>query len=123
MAGDRKAMALEFLRRARAGDRAGAEQMVTAGARHHNPYFKAGMSTLLHAIVAASQAMPESTFDAKHVVSEGDYVVIHSHVRHKPNDTGIAVVHILRFEGDRIAEFWDIGQQIPADNPNADGMF
>ena len=35
----------------------------------------------------------------------------------------IAVVHILRFEGGKIVEMWDIGQEIPADSPNALGMF
>ena len=34
-----------------------------------------------------------------------------------------AVVHILRFDGAKIAEMWDIGQEIPKDSPNALGMF
>jgi hypothetical protein len=32
-------------------------------------------------------------------------------------------VHILRFEGSRIGEMWDIGQEIPKESPNALGMF
>jgi hypothetical protein len=32
-------------------------------------------------------------------------------------------VHILRFENSRIAEMWDIAQEIPPDSPNALGMF
>jgi len=35
----------------------------------------------------------------------------------------VRVVHILRFEGDRIVELWDIGQEIPQDSPNEHGMF
>jgi predicted SnoaL-like aldol condensation-catalyzing enzyme len=120
---DRKTIALDFLRHARAGNRAAAEQLVAAGARHHNPYFGAGMPVLLDAIVAAGKEAPDATFDVKRVITEGDSVAVHSHVRHRPGEPGVAVVHIFRFEGDRIAELWDVGQLVPADNPNADGMF
>ena len=29
----------------------------------------------------------------------------------------------LIIEGDRIAELWDVGQEVPADSPNRNGMF
>jgi predicted SnoaL-like aldol condensation-catalyzing enzyme len=35
----------------------------------------------------------------------------------------MAVVHILRFEGGKIVEMWDVGQEIPKDSPNALGVF
>ena len=120
---DRKAIALDFLRLAREGNRAGAERLVAPGARHHNPYFPAGMSALLDAIDEAARTTPGRQADVQRVVADGEYVVIHSHVRRGPAEPGAAVVHILRFEGDRIAELWDVGQAVPADNPNADGMF
>jgi len=31
-------------------------------------------------------------------------------------------VHIFRFEGERIAELWDLGQPVPDGSPNEDGM-
>jgi predicted SnoaL-like aldol condensation-catalyzing enzyme len=34
-----------------------------------------------------------------------------------------AVVHIVRFDGEKIAEMWDVGQAVPADSPNENGMF
>ena len=34
-----------------------------------------------------------------------------------------AVVHFFRFEKGRIAEMWDVGQEIPSDSPNENGMF
>jgi predicted SnoaL-like aldol condensation-catalyzing enzyme len=72
-----------------------------------------------------------STADRKQIATDflrlghaGDRAVIeHSHVKPKPGDAGVAVVHIFRFEGDRIAELWDVGQPVPAENPNSDGMF
>jgi predicted SnoaL-like aldol condensation-catalyzing enzyme len=33
------------------------------------------------------------------------------------------VIHIFRFEEDRIVELWDVGQEIPEDSPNDNGMF
>jgi predicted SnoaL-like aldol condensation-catalyzing enzyme len=35
--------------------------------------------------------------------------------------TGIAVVHLFRFEGDKIAEFWDVAQILPDPAPNENG--
>jgi predicted SnoaL-like aldol condensation-catalyzing enzyme len=120
---DRKGAAINFLRFAREGNRAAAERLVALGARHHNPYFQAGMPALLDAITAAAQSSPTKESDVKRVLADGDYVVVHSHVRHDSSAPGTAVVHIFRFDGDRIAELWDVGQPDPNDNPNTDGMF
>jgi predicted SnoaL-like aldol condensation-catalyzing enzyme len=120
---ERKQAAIEFLRLARDGNRTGAERLVAPGARHHNPYFQAGMRNLLDAIEAAAKTSLDRESDVKRVLCDGSYVVVHSHVRQRRGDLGAAVVHILRFDGDRIAELWDVGQPVPADNPNEDGMF
>jgi len=120
---DRKQLALEFLRSARAGDRTVLDGMVTPNARHHNPYFGAGMPILLDAIVAAAKASPRGEMQVRRVLGDGDLVAVHSHVHQEPGDRGVAVVHLLRFEGERIAEFWDIAQPVPEQNPNSDGMF
>ena len=122
-AGSRTRTALEFLQLAREGSRAAAERLLTPGARHHNPYFKAGMPALLDAIEAAARTAPDRLSDTKHVVSDGEFVAVHSHVRQRQGDQGAAVFHLFRFEGDRIAELWDVAQPVPADDPNADGMF
>jgi predicted SnoaL-like aldol condensation-catalyzing enzyme len=55
---------------------------------------------------------------------DGDTVITHSLVtRQDPQAPDIAVVHIFRFEHDRIAELWDLGQPISKDSPNENGMF
>ena len=120
---DRKGTAVDFLRFAREGDRRSAERLLAPGAKHHNPYFAAGMPALLDAITAAAKQSTERQFDVKRVLADGEFVVVHSHVRQRPSEAGAAVVHLFRFEGDRIAELWDVGQPVPADNPNRDGMF
>ena len=120
---DRKSIALDFLRHAREGNRAEAERLLAPLARHHNPYFAAGMTALLEGIEAAAKTSPERKSDVKRVLADGDFIVVHSHVRHGPAELGASVVHIFRFEGDRIAEVWDIGQPVPSDSRNSDGMF
>jgi len=120
---DRKALAVEFLRLLRTGDRDGALRLVTPDARHHNAYFAAGMPTLIDAAVEASRTAPDRASEVKLVIAEGDHVMVHSHVWHQVGHPGVSVVHIFRFEADRIAELWDVGQPVPADSPNADGMF
>lgn len=119
-----KEKALAFLEAAKTGriadDR---ERFVTSDARHHNVYFPAGMQALTEAMDKAAEDQPDHTLDVQHVVAEDDTVVVHSHFKQDPDDRGAAVVHIFRFEGDRIAELWDFGQPVPEDMPNEDGMF
>jgi predicted SnoaL-like aldol condensation-catalyzing enzyme len=40
-----------------------------------------------------------------------------------PGDSGVATIHIFRFEGDRIVELWDVGQAVPENSLNDNGMF
>jgi predicted SnoaL-like aldol condensation-catalyzing enzyme len=56
-------------------------------------------------------------------LQDGDRVAVFSRIRQRPDDLGGAVVHIFRFEGDRIAEGWDIGQAVPEEMINENGMF
>jgi hypothetical protein len=35
----------------------------------------------------------------------------------------MVVVHLFRFQGDKVVEMWDLGQAVPADSPNQDGIF
>jgi predicted SnoaL-like aldol condensation-catalyzing enzyme len=66
---------------------------------------------------------PEKVLDVKRAIAEGDWVVVHSHVKQNPGDPGAAVVHIFRFENGRIVELWDVGQPLPETSPNQYGMF
>lgn len=113
---DRKRAAVNFLRFAREGNRAGAEHLVLSSARHHNPYFQAGMPALLDAISAAADATSHRDSDVKRVLADGDYVEVHSHVRHSSGVRRSAVVDIFRFDGNRVAELRTSGspfQQTP----------
>ncbi len=64
---------------------------------HHNQYFKGDRESLKTAII--------------------------THSRVEKEDSEIAVVHIFRFEGDKVAELWDLGQVAIEDSPNENGLF
>ncbi|KAA0547117.1 nuclear transport factor 2 family protein [Bacillus sp. BGMRC 2118] len=91
--------------------------------RHHNPYFKGDRESLLLAMEESNVHSPDKVLEVKLAVQEKNIVTVFSHVKQKPEDIGGAVVHIFRFQDDKIVEMWDVGQQIPQESPNTNGMF
>ena len=124
MADNHKDAAVSFLKLASSGKvREAYAQFAGAGFRHHNPYFEGTQEALMVAMEENALQNPHKALDVKHVIAEGDLVVVHAHVRLKPGDLGVALVHIFRFDEGRIAELWDLGQPVPEKSPNQYGMF
>jgi predicted SnoaL-like aldol condensation-catalyzing enzyme len=119
----RKDTAVHFLRQAAAGKVQQAYEHTTDDFIHHNPYFAGDKESLMKGMAENAARFPDKTLDVKHVLEDGDLVAVHSHVRMKSGDLGGGVVHIFRFENGRIAELWDLGQEVPKDSPNENGMF
>jgi predicted SnoaL-like aldol condensation-catalyzing enzyme len=119
----KKETAVAFLQLAASG-RAREAFATHAGDRfvHHNPYFEGTAEALLTAMDENARQNPEKRLDVLRSLEDGDLVAVHSHVRQKRGDVGAVVVHIFRFTGDRIVELWDLGQEIPAESVNANGM-
>jgi predicted SnoaL-like aldol condensation-catalyzing enzyme len=119
-----KDMAVSFLEMAASGDVSKAySEFVGAGFRHHNAFFEGTAQALQAGMQENARQNPNKVFEVKRAIAEGDLVVTHSHVRQKPEDLGAAVVHIFRFENGKIVELWDLGQPIPAESVNKNGMF
>ncbi|HEV8238018.1 MAG TPA: nuclear transport factor 2 family protein [Thermoanaerobaculia bacterium] len=117
-------VAIAFLRAAAAGRARDAfAKHAATGFRHHNPYYPADADSLAAGIEENAAEFPDKDLTVHHVLEDGDYVAVHSFVQMQPGGAGIAVVHLFRFEGDQIAELWDIAQQLPADSPNENGAF
>jgi predicted SnoaL-like aldol condensation-catalyzing enzyme len=91
--------------------------------RHHNPYFRGDSESLMLAMEENATMNPGKTLEVKLAIQEQDTVAVHSHVKQNPADLGGAVVHIFRFQDNQIVELWDIGQPIPEDSPNENGIF
>ena len=100
------------------------DQHVAPSFIHHNQYFKGDRQSLLTAMQEAAKATPHQSIEIKHAYEDGDTVITHSLVtRQDPGAPGIAVVHIFRFDRDRIVELWDVAQPLAKDSPNERGMF
>jgi len=123
-ASNRKQAAISFLKLAASGNVSEAYgNYISPTFRHHNPYFAGDTESLKKGMAEAAAKFPGTTIEVQHIFEEGDLVAVHSRVQHGPDEPEISVVHIFRFEGDRIAELWDVGQAAPADSPNKYGMF
>ncbi|SDY03017.1 nuclear transport factor 2 family protein [Paenibacillus sp. CF384] len=119
-----KEMAVTFLSLVASGKvREAYEQYVGESFRHHNAYFRGDADSLMLAMEENAKLNPHKTLEVKRTLEEGDCVMVHSHVKQKPDDLGAAVVHIFRFKDGRIVELWDLGQAIPEHSLNENGMF
>ena len=116
--------AADFLRQCAKGQSKQAfATMVAPGFVHHNPHFAADAQSLQQAMADNAQAHPTKTFEIQHLLCQGELVAVHSKITLGEPQMVVAVVHLLRFENDLIAELWDIGQAVPVSMVNALGMF
>lgn len=119
-----KEAAIMFLRLASSGNvREAYEKYVDPSFRHHNPFFKGDAESLIKGMEENAAKFPDKVFKVLRALEQGEFVAVHSRVDLKPNEGGIALVHIFRFKGDRIVELWDVAQPAPKDSPNERGMF
>ena len=120
----RKQAATEFLRLAAAGDvRRAFDTYAHDSFRHHNPHFPGDATSLATAMAENAAQFPEKRLGIERVIEEGELVAVHARVRMTPDAADIALVHIFRFEGDRVIELWDVSQAPPERSANQHGMF
>jgi predicted SnoaL-like aldol condensation-catalyzing enzyme len=119
-----KESAVAFLKAVASGQvREAYERYIGSGFKHHNPFFGGDAASLMEAMEQNAKKNPNKVLEIQTAIEEGDRVAVFSRVRQNPEDKGGAVVHIFRFKGERIVEFWDIGQAIPEKSVNDNGMF
>jgi len=121
---DYKQIASDFLMLASKGkSREAFDKYVNKNFKHHNIYFKGDGESLMIAMEENAKKNPDKIFEIKKALQDGDLAATHSHVRQKPGDPGAGVVHIFRFENNKIVELWDLGQPVPLETVNENGMF
>jgi predicted SnoaL-like aldol condensation-catalyzing enzyme len=119
-----KEKAVSFLQLVASGKvREAYQTYISPDFRHHNPYFHGDAESLMLAMEENATMNPHKILEVKLVLQEREIVSVYSHVKQNPEDLGGAVVHIFRFQDNQIVEFWDIGQPLPKDSPNENGMF
>jgi predicted SnoaL-like aldol condensation-catalyzing enzyme len=91
--------------------------------KHHNVHFKGDADTLMLAMEESARKNPNKIFEIHHTIADHDFVAVHSHLKQNADDAGFVVVHIFKFESDKIIELWDMGQPVPTEMINENGMF
>jgi predicted SnoaL-like aldol condensation-catalyzing enzyme len=88
----------------------------------HNPRAADGHDGLRAHIEHLKMNFPGVRSEIKKIIAEGDYVVLHVHSRRTPQRQ-LAIIEIFRLEDGKIAEHWDVIQEIPETSLNPNGMF
>jgi predicted SnoaL-like aldol condensation-catalyzing enzyme len=124
MASENKKIVEEFYREAFInGNAQKASELLDPNYIQHNPNVATGKDGFLKAFKNFDTSKYE--FKIKKSISEGDLVVLHLHVKNKstPNSRGRAVVDFFRVENGKIAEHWDVSQEVPEITIHQNTMF
>jgi len=89
----------------------------------HSSLAEPGVQALKDWLDARRADSPDAVQTIHRSFADGDHVIVHVHVVRWPGDPGIAVVDIFRCEGVKIAEHWDVLQDVPTDPVNSNSMF
>ncbi len=127
---ERKNIVIEYFKQVGTGNFKEGLRFFLPDCKTHKPFVSGNMAALTDAIIAANKEgaskYPEAEFSVKHVLADGDFVSVHTQLlsnKSKPNKGGLRQVHIFRFEKNKVAEYWDITQQVLPNMPNAGGAF
>lgn len=119
----KKKIAAEFLRMASAGQvREAFAYFIHPQFRHHNAWFPGDRESFLQAMEENVAQFPNKTYETLRVLEEGELVAVHGKV-FLSTESQWSVIHIFRFENDRIIESWEASQQLLKDSPNENGIF
>ena len=119
---NRKKVAVEFLRLAASGKADEGKHFFARECKHHNPFFPADMNALLSAMVDAAKSFSDGRLVIKSVMADGDLVAVHAAYENGAGKLGMVQVHLFRFSGEKIVEYWDVTQMAPENSPNVNGM-
>ena len=95
----------------------------TNGYKQHNPTVKDGPEGLIEFASNMGKQFPTMKYDIKRMFQDGDFVIVHAHLRLNPNEKGMAVIDIFRCQKGKVVEHWDVMQQIPEKAANTNTMF
>lgn len=99
------------------------ETWVDPGYIQHNPMAATGRDAAIAFLEPFMAGNPNINYSIKRIIADGNLVAVHAHGRFSPDDRGIAVVDILRVEGCKVMEHWDVVQPVPEKSANDNGMF
>ncbi|MEW2306752.1 nuclear transport factor 2 family protein [Streptomyces sp. NPDC006655] len=122
--GYQKAVAITVAKRVfEHGDTAVVDRYVRPDYIQHNPTAADGAAGLKALATSIHQRFPDARYNVKRVISQGDLVLLHSNVVLVPGTKGASVIDIFRFQGGKLAEHWDVIQNVPDTTASGNDMF
>ena len=79
----------------------------------HNPSVKSGGAAFIEFAKGIHARNPTPNIIIKRVIAENDLVVLHMLSKPGPDRPDMAVVDIFRVENGKVAEHWDVKQEVP----------
>jgi predicted SnoaL-like aldol condensation-catalyzing enzyme len=129
----RKGIAVEFLSLVASGKPKDGLFFFDPECKTHNPYTAGGMEELTDAMIAVQKqgsagisknSKADFKLSIKQVLADGNMVAVYTQLASSnPNEGGLRQVHLFRFSGEKIVEYWDVTQFIAENAPNAAGAF
>lgn len=105
------------------GNKQVAEELLHENYKQHNPQAEDGRDGLLNHVVDLEAQYPNRKIEFVHLFVDGDYVITHIHFILITGGYEAMGMDIFRFEGDKIAEHWDVIQPMPEKSANDNGMY
>ena len=99
------------------------ETWVDPGYVQHNPMAATGRDAAINFLEPFFAQHPDIQYSIARIIADGNLVAVHSHGKFSADDRGVAVVDILRVEGCKVMEHWDVVQPVPEKTANSNGMF
>lgn len=95
-----------------------AGRYIAADYIQHNQSVTSGIGPLKDLLRLIRRENPQSVHDVKRMMADDDMVMVHYHARRWPGDDGWVAVDIYRIENGKIAEHWNVVQDIKPDRVN-----
>jgi predicted SnoaL-like aldol condensation-catalyzing enzyme len=99
------------------------ETWVDPGYIQHNPMAATGRAAAIAFLEPYFANNPGMTYSIKRIIADGNLVAVHTRGQFSKEDRGRAIVDILRVEGCKVVEHWDVEQEVPEKTANPNGMF
>lgn len=98
------------------------EEFMSENFIQHNPTIvdgQEGVKALVNMLTA--QGVPKQKIEFKHIIAEGDIVILHSRYEMAGNEWRF--IDIYRIENDMLVEHWDAMMPMPEQRANNNSMF
>ncbi len=99
------------------------ETWVDPGYIQHNPMAATGRAAAIGFLEPFFANNPSMHYEIKRIIADGNLVAVHAWGRMNEQDRGMAVVDILRVQGCKVMEHWDVVQPVPEKAANMNTMF